>query len=122
MEGKAYTLLTPRDIQFAGLLVRNMEGANQYVSSQVLALANQVRLIMTLVVALMMYRTHASKRIDYELVQILVLPLPLDADAVSVFEDAVVGLAAGIIALARKFGLDLAWEDVRDVLNALVTR
>ncbi|XP_075703074.1 ATP-dependent RNA helicase DDX42 [Rhinoderma darwinii] len=40
-KGVAYTLLTPKDSNFAGDLVRNMEGANQYVSKELLDLAMQ---------------------------------------------------------------------------------
>jgi ATP-dependent RNA helicase DDX42 len=39
--GIAYTLLTPFDTQFAGLLVKNLETANQEVSSELLFLARQ---------------------------------------------------------------------------------
>ncbi|XP_077316326.1 ATP-dependent RNA helicase DDX42 [Lithobates pipiens] len=40
-KGVAYTLLTPKDSNFAGDLVRNLEGANQYVSKELLDLAMQ---------------------------------------------------------------------------------
>ncbi|XP_065434102.1 ATP-dependent RNA helicase DDX42 isoform X2 [Chrysemys picta bellii] len=40
-KGIAYTLLTPKDSNFAGDLVRNMEGANQHVSKELLDLAMQ---------------------------------------------------------------------------------
>uniref|UniRef100_F6Y168 ATP-dependent RNA helicase DDX42 n=1 Tax=Ornithorhynchus anatinus TaxID=9258 RepID=F6Y168_ORNAN len=40
-KGVAYTLLTPKDSNFAGDLVRNMEGANQHVSKELLDLAMQ---------------------------------------------------------------------------------
>ncbi|CAI9535976.1 unnamed protein product [Staurois parvus] len=40
-KGVAYTLLTPKDSNFAGDLVRNLEGANQYVSKELLELAMQ---------------------------------------------------------------------------------
>ncbi|XP_018430185.1 PREDICTED: ATP-dependent RNA helicase DDX42 [Nanorana parkeri] len=40
-KGVAYTLLTPKDSNFAGDLVRNLEGANQYVSKDLLELAMQ---------------------------------------------------------------------------------
>lgn len=42
-KGIAYTLLTPKDSNFAGDLVRNMEGANQHVSKELLDLAMQVQ-------------------------------------------------------------------------------
>lgn len=38
----AYTLLTPKDSNFAGDLVRTSEGANQHVSKELLDLAMQV--------------------------------------------------------------------------------
>ena len=41
-KGTAYTLLTPRDKEFAPLLVRNLEGANQMVSDDLMKLAMQV--------------------------------------------------------------------------------
>lgn len=41
-KGVAYTLLTPKDSNFAGDLVRNLEGANQHVSKELLDLAMQV--------------------------------------------------------------------------------
>ncbi|XP_077170383.1 ATP-dependent RNA helicase DDX42 isoform X1 [Paroedura picta] len=40
-KGVAYTLLTPKDSNFAGDLVRNLEGANQHVSKDLLDLAMQ---------------------------------------------------------------------------------
>nr|XP_033774047.1 ATP-dependent RNA helicase DDX42 isoform X2 [Geotrypetes seraphini] len=40
-KGIAYTLLTPKDVNFAGDLVRNLEGANQYVSKELMDLAMQ---------------------------------------------------------------------------------
>ncbi|XP_043910892.1 ATP-dependent RNA helicase DDX42 [Protopterus annectens] len=40
-KGVAYTLLTARDVNFAGDLVRNLEGANQYVSKDLMDLAMQ---------------------------------------------------------------------------------
>ncbi|KAM4692486.1 ATP-dependent RNA helicase DDX42 isoform 2-T2 [Rhinophrynus dorsalis] len=40
-KGVAYTLLTPKESNFAGDLVRNLEGANQYVSKELLDLAMQ---------------------------------------------------------------------------------
>lgn len=43
-KGVAYTLLTPKDSNFAGDLVRNLEGANQHVSKELLDLAMQVML------------------------------------------------------------------------------
>lgn len=39
----AYTLLTSKDTTFAGDLVRNLEGANQSVSKELMDLAMQVR-------------------------------------------------------------------------------
>lgn len=42
-KGVAYTLLTPKDSNFAGDLVRNLEGANQHVSKELLDLAMQVQ-------------------------------------------------------------------------------
>lgn len=39
----AYTLLTSKDSTFAGDLVRNLEGANQAVSKELMDLAMQVR-------------------------------------------------------------------------------
>lgn len=40
-KGVAYTLLTAKDVNFAGDLVRNLEGANQYVSKELMDLAMQ---------------------------------------------------------------------------------
>ncbi|XP_030077429.1 ATP-dependent RNA helicase DDX42 isoform X2 [Microcaecilia unicolor] len=40
-KGIAYTILTPKDVNFAGDLVRNLEGANQYVSKELMDLAMQ---------------------------------------------------------------------------------
>ncbi len=42
-KGVAYTLLTPEDASFAGGLVRNLEGANQSVSKELMDLAMQVK-------------------------------------------------------------------------------
>lgn len=42
-KGVAYTLLTSKDSSFAGDLVRNLEGANQAVSKELMDLAMQVR-------------------------------------------------------------------------------
>lgn len=42
-KGVAYTLLTSKDSTFAGDLVRNLEGANQAVSKELMDLAMQVR-------------------------------------------------------------------------------
>ena len=42
-KGVAYTLLTGKDTTFAGDLVRNLEGANQAVSKEIMDLAMQVR-------------------------------------------------------------------------------
>lgn len=42
-KGVAYTLLTNKDSSFAGDLVRNLEGANQAVSKELMDLALQVR-------------------------------------------------------------------------------
>lgn len=44
-KGVAYTLLTSKDTTFAGDLVRNLEGANQAVSKELMDLAMQVRQI-----------------------------------------------------------------------------
>lgn len=41
-KGTAYTLVTEKDKEFAGHLVRNLEGANQPVPKPLLDLANQV--------------------------------------------------------------------------------
>lgn len=41
-KGVAYTLLTSKDSSFAGDLVRNLEGANQAVSKELMDLAMQV--------------------------------------------------------------------------------
>lgn len=41
-KGVAYTLLTSKDSTFAGDLVRNLEGANQAVSKELMDLAMQV--------------------------------------------------------------------------------
>lgn len=41
-KGVAYTLLTSKDSTFAGDLVRNLEGANQTVSKELMDLAMQV--------------------------------------------------------------------------------
>uniref|UniRef100_A0A665TIV6 ATP-dependent RNA helicase DDX42 n=1 Tax=Echeneis naucrates TaxID=173247 RepID=A0A665TIV6_ECHNA len=43
-KGVAYTLLTSKDTTFAGDLVRNLEGANQGVSKELMDLAMQVRI------------------------------------------------------------------------------
>lgn len=43
-KGVAYTLLTNKDTTFAGDLVRNLEGANQSVSKDLMDLAMQVQL------------------------------------------------------------------------------
>lgn len=40
-KGDAYTLVTEKDKEFAGLLVRNLEGANQHVPDDLLELAMQ---------------------------------------------------------------------------------
>lgn len=40
-KGVAYTLVTEKDKEFAGHLVRNLEGANQHVPTELLALAMQ---------------------------------------------------------------------------------
>ncbi|XP_069041693.1 ATP-dependent RNA helicase DDX42 [Lepisosteus oculatus] len=40
-KGVAYTLLTTKDVNFAGDLVRNLEGANQHVSKELMDLAMQ---------------------------------------------------------------------------------
>lgn len=42
-KGVAYTLLTTKDTSFAGDLVRNLEGANQSVSKELMDLAMQVK-------------------------------------------------------------------------------
>lgn len=42
-KGVAYTLLTTKDTSFAGDLVRNLEGANQSVSKDLMDLAMQVK-------------------------------------------------------------------------------
>lgn len=41
-KGYAYTLVTAKDKDFAGHLVRNLEGANQYVPPELLDIALQV--------------------------------------------------------------------------------
>lgn len=41
-KGVAYTLLTNKDTTFAGDLVRNLEGANQAVSKELMDIAMQV--------------------------------------------------------------------------------
>ena len=41
-KGTAYTLMTSKDKEFAGHLVRNLEGANQEVPRELLELALQV--------------------------------------------------------------------------------
>lgn len=46
-KGVAYTLLTNKDTTFAGDLVRNLEGANQAVSKELMDLAMQVRRLKT---------------------------------------------------------------------------
>lgn len=40
-KGTAYTLVTLKDVDFAGDLVRNMEAANQFVPNQLMGLAMQ---------------------------------------------------------------------------------
>lgn len=40
-KGTAYTLVTPKDKEFAGHLVRNLEGANQFVPPELIDLAMQ---------------------------------------------------------------------------------
>lgn len=46
-KGVAYTLLTQKDSNFAGDLVRNLEGANQNVSKELLDLAMQVKSVLS---------------------------------------------------------------------------
>lgn len=46
-KGVAYTLLTNKDTTFAGDLVRNLEGANQSVTKELMDLAMQVKLFCT---------------------------------------------------------------------------
>ena len=41
-KGTAYTLITNKDKDFAGHLVRNLEGANQYVPPELMDIAMQV--------------------------------------------------------------------------------
>ena len=41
-KGFAFTLITDKDKEFAGALVRNLEDANQHVPKPLLDLANQV--------------------------------------------------------------------------------
>jgi len=41
-KGTAYTLITGKDKDFAGHLVRNLEGANQYVPPELMDIAMQV--------------------------------------------------------------------------------
>ena len=41
-KGSAYTLITDKDKEFAPLLVRNLEGANQTAPPALMELANQV--------------------------------------------------------------------------------
>lgn len=41
MQGTAYTLLTPKDKEFAGHIVKNLEAAHQNVPQEVLDLALQ---------------------------------------------------------------------------------
>lgn len=41
VKGVAFTMITPRDRDFAGLLVRNLEGANQLVPNELIELALQ---------------------------------------------------------------------------------
>ena len=41
-KGTAYTLVTNKDKDFAGHLVRNLEGANQYVPPELMDIAMQV--------------------------------------------------------------------------------
>lgn len=43
-KGIAYTLVTDKDKEFAGHLVRNLEGANQAVPQALMDLAMQVKL------------------------------------------------------------------------------
>jgi ATP-dependent RNA helicase DDX42 len=42
-KGKAYTLITEKDKEFAGHIVRNLEGAGQVVPDDLLELAMKVR-------------------------------------------------------------------------------
>lgn len=42
-KGTAYTLISAKDKDFAGHLVRNLEGANQFVPQELLDIAMQVR-------------------------------------------------------------------------------
>lgn len=42
-KGTAYTLVTDKDKEFAGHLVRNLEGAGQEVTPQLMELANKVQ-------------------------------------------------------------------------------
>ena len=41
-KGTAYTLVTSKDRDFAGYLVRNLEGANQFVPQELMDIAMQV--------------------------------------------------------------------------------
>lgn len=68
-KGVAYTLLTPKDSNFAGDLVRNLEGANQHVSKELLDLAMQVRGCDTLQVA-PSCKTKLGDQIPTSLIQI----------------------------------------------------
>ena len=43
-KGTAFTLLTPKDKEFAPLLVRNLEGANQRVPEELMNLALKVKI------------------------------------------------------------------------------
>ena len=55
-KGSAYTLITDKDKEFAPLLVRNLEGANQIPPPPLLDLANQVGVTVTLIPKLYEYK------------------------------------------------------------------
>lgn len=51
MKGTAYTLVTDKDKEFAGHLVRNLEGANQEVPAALMNLAMQVSVLLYLLLS-----------------------------------------------------------------------
>ena len=55
-KGFAFTLITEKDKEFAGALVRNLEDANQHVPKPLLDLALQVRFLLKF--RIFLYRTE----------------------------------------------------------------
>lgn len=57
-KGIAYTLVTEKDKEFAGHLVRNLEGANQAVPQALMDLAMQVILIHFIIRMVTEFKNH----------------------------------------------------------------